>query len=110
MNDDKNSLMNLVPEGTANPKSQVLQEERFLTPDEIPEVELIEPPEPPPVQAQELGQVPTTMVSRQLSPAVDQAAGKIKQGLMKVKSDVWIGMALGAVIVLSARYAIHREL
>lgn len=106
-------LMNLVPEGTeeqAEPEGRVLQEEKYIPPEELLNPELIQPPEPPPAEAQELGGGETTLVSRQLAPAIEQGAGQIKKGLMKVKSDVWVGMALGAVVVLTARYVIHGEL
>lgn len=106
--DEENPLMNLVPADSA--EAEALQEEKYVEPEaEEPEVELIDPEETP-LESQELGQVPTTVVSRQLSPAIEQAAGTIKEGLKNVKSDVWVGMAIGAVVVLTARYVMHGEL
>ena len=92
--ENPNALLNLVPEGTSQPATPPLQAERYVSPEETAEMappapqELVDttPEVNPPL---ELGQR-ETLASRQLSPLIQKAAGPIKEGLMKTKSDVWI--------------------
>ncbi len=112
--ENPNALLNLVPGSAPQPENLPLQDERYLGPQETREMAPVAPQElgettPETSQPPERGQR-ETFTSRQLSPLVEKAASRIKEGLMKTKSDVWIGIALGAVGVLTARYLIHREL